>query len=156
MSFEKNRRIVKVMGNRGERATVGGKTYYFKSQLELKWAQYLQFLKEHHNIIDWSYETQTFYFAGEKAAPVQYTPDFRVNEAGGDIIYQETKGWHDGQTNTKLRRMAEHYPDVRIDLVLQHIPRKGSKGAHRRAIAAKYTRRIIDASVIFKQIKGII
>jgi hypothetical protein len=34
--------------------------------------------------------------------------------------------------------------------------RSGSKGANRRRIADKYARRIIDASEIFKQIKGVI
>ena len=73
-------------------------------------------------------------------------------ENDGTVVYQETKGYYDGQTNTKLRRMARHYPDTIFELVLQRIPKRGGKGAGRRRIAAKYTRRIIDASKIFKQI----
>ena len=155
MGFEKDKRIVKVMGNRASTETVGGKTCHFRSQFEYKWAQYLQFLKEQGQIRDWKYESKTFYFSGEKTAPVQYTPDFLVTENDGGYVWQECKGYHDGPTNTKFRRLARHCPDAVMELVLMRIPRRG-KGAGRRRIAAKYVRRIIDASEIFKQLKGML
>lgn len=156
MGFESDKRIVKVMRNRPSTEIVGGKTCHFRSQLEWKWAQYLQFLKESGEIIEWNYEPRTFYFFNEKTAPVQYTPDFRIDTEDSHY-WQECKGYHDGQTNTKFRRMAKHFPCEKFELVLQRIPKKSKhKGASRRRIAAKYVRRIIDASEIFKQMKGVI
>jgi len=156
MGFEKNRRIVKTMNNQRVTAVIGGKKCNFRSQFEYRWSKYLQFLKAAGEIKDWEYEAELFVFPGEITAPVQYRPDFKVIGNKGTVVYQETKGYHDGSTNRKFQRMAKHYPDVVMELVLQSIPRKGSKGANRRAVAAKYTRRIIDASVIFKQIKHVV
>ena len=157
MGFEADLRIVKVMRNRPSTETVGGKTCHFRSQLEYKWAQYLQLLKEQSHIWDWLYEPHTFYFPNEKTAPVQYTPDFQVFVPDIGHFWQELKGYHDGPTNSKLRRMAKHYPDEIFELVLQRIPKKNkAKGAGRRRVAAKYTRRIIDASVIFRQMGALI
>lgn len=156
MGFEPNKRIVKVMGNQRVTAIVGGKKCYFRSKFEYAWAKYLQWLKEQKQIRDWSYEPQLFTFAGEITAPVQYRPDFKIVELNGTEFYQECKGYHDGSTNRKFQRMAKHYPGTVMELVLQRIPRKGSKGANRRRVAAKYTRRIIDASLIFHQIKNVV
>ena len=156
MGYEINRRVVKIMNNRYVTETIGGKTYTFRSLFERDWALYLQLLKEQKQILNWFYEQAVYYFPNEKTAPVQYTPDFTVIDKDGYTYIQETKGWHDGKTNTKLRRMAKYYPDLPIELVLMRIPKKGGKGAHRRAIAAKYARRVIDASEIFRQVKGLI
>jgi len=156
MGFEADRRIVKVFNNRRVTATIGGQTCNYRSVLEYRWALYLQFLVDSGELDSWEYETDTFYFPGETTAPVRYLPDFKIVEPGGVIVYQECKGWHDGPTNTKLRRTARHYPDVVMELVLQRIPKKGVKGVNRRRVADKYTRRIIDASDIFKQMKGAI
>lgn len=147
-------RVVKVMGNQPVKATVGGKKCYFRSKLEYKWARYLEFLKAGGAIRDWDFEpsdVEPFYFPGEKTAPVQYRPDFRVIDKDGNEFWQETKGWHDGKTNEKFRRMQKHHPDVVMELVLQSIPKR--KGINRRETAKKYVRRIIDASVIFRQVK---
>lgn len=150
-------RLVRDYNNQRITATVGGKDCHFRSKLEYKWALYLQFLKQGKEIIDWTFEEDLFVFHGEVTAPIQYRPDFKVTEKDGTVVYQETKGYHDGQTNTKLRRMQGHYPETVFDLVLMSIPKKNkAKGAGRRRIAEKYTRRIIDASVIFKQLKGVI
>ena len=151
MGFEENKRVVKIMKNQSVEDVFNGRVCYFRSKLEHRWAKYLQILLESGQIAGWFYEPDKFIFPDEITAPVQYTPDFKVIENDGTVIYQETKGYHDGQTNTKLRRMAKHYPDTIFELVLQRIPKKG-KGAARQRIAAKYTRRIIDASKIFRQI----
>jgi hypothetical protein len=155
MGFESNKRIVKVFNNQRVTAVFSDRTYHFRSKFEYNWALYLDFLKETHEIIEWRYEPEWFYFNGEKRGATKYLPDFRVIEKLGNIVWQECKGWHEGDTNTKLRRMAKHYPDTVFDLVLMKIPKKG-KSANRRRVAEKYTRRIIDASVIFKQMKGIL
>jgi hypothetical protein len=155
MGFETNKRIVKVMNNQRVTAKFNGRKCYFRSKLEYCWALYLQFLLEHGKIKDWLYEPDLFIFEGEITAPIQYRPDFKVIELDGTEIYQETKGYHDGSTNKKLQRMQKHFPETTFELVLQHIPKSG-KGVNRRCVAAKYTRRIIDASEIFRQMKGVI
>ena len=156
MGFESNKRITKVYNNQRVTATVGGKKCYFRSKFEYCWALYIQFLKDSCQIVDWDYEPKVFYFPNEKTAPVQYRPDFKVIENDGTELWQETKGHHDGKTNRKFQRMRKHYPDIVMELVLQRVPRTGSKGANRRRVAEKYCRRIIDASAIFKQVKGLI
>ena len=161
MGFESNQRVVKVMGNRASTEVVGGKTCHFRSQLEYKWAQYLQFLKDSGEIIGWEHEPTTFDFQGRgyKKGPFVYTPDFKIIESDGTVVWQECKGYHDGDTNSKLRRISELDLNITMELVLQSIPktnRAKSKGAGRRRIAAKYTRRIIDASVIFRQMGALI
>lgn len=156
MGFETNRRIVKVYNNQRVTATIAGQLCHFRSKFEYAWAKYQQFLQDTNEIMDWFYEPEVFYFENETTAPVQYTPDFQIIGKKGDIYYQECKGYHDGQTNKKLQRMAKHHPDIVMELVLQSIPKNLSKGANRRRVAAKYCRRIIDAGVIFKQIKGLV
>jgi len=148
-------RFVRVVNSKRVTATVGGKKCYFRSRLEYRWALYLEFLRRHEGLRDWQYEPRCFVFSGEIKAPVQYRPDFSIVEPNGTEVYQECKGFHDGDTNSKLRKMAKHYPNVIMELVLQRMPKDG-KGTNRRRVAAKYCRRVIDASEIFKQIKGLV
>ena len=158
MGFADNGPIVKIMRNRPSTEIIGGKICHFRSQLEYKWAQYLQVLKDHGAIVDWEFEPHAFDFQGKgyKKGPFTYLPDFLIFDGVGHY-WQECKGYHDGDTNSKLRRMAECEPKEVFELVLQRIPKKGKhKGAGRRRIAAKYTRRIIDASVIFRQMGALI
>lgn len=158
LGFEKDKRIRKKYGNEPQWAQIGGKQYYFRSKFERRWATYLELLRTQGHIVEWWYEPQAFTFEGVKSGPVVYHPDFKVAEnkqlpSGAVILehyWQETKGLHDGQTNTKLRRMAEQYPGEIIELVLLRIP-KGGKGARRREIAAKYCRRILDGGKILVQ-----
>lgn len=133
-------------------ATVGFHDCCFRSKFEHKWAKYLQWLLENEQIDDWMFEQQTFHFPDETRGPHHYLPDFRVVESDGTIVWQECKGWHDGKTNAKFQRMAKHYPDEVCELVLMNL--RGN--ASRREIARRYTRRIIDASEIFRQMKGLI
>ena len=135
-------------------ATVGDKTYTFRSEGEFLWSQYLEFLKQSGEIKGWGYEGKTFYFHNEKTAPVQYTPDFWIVPNSGQAYCQEFKrGYLDGQAITKLRRMAKHYPDVIIELVLMDAAKINS---HRMFIAHKYVRRIISARDIFRQMGNLI
>jgi len=158
MGFEKDRRIIRQFNNTRVNTTVGVRTCHFRSILEYQWAKYLQFLLHNGQIKDWFYEETTFDFTlvGYSRGPFIYLVDFDVIENDGETIYQECKGHHDSKTNSKLQRVAACFPEVKIDLVLQRIPKSGSKGASRRAAAAKYTRRIIDASEIFKQTRGLV
>ena len=151
-------RIVKVMNNKAVTATVGGKKCYFRSVLEYRWALYLEFLKKGNEIQDWFYEDTLLNFQnrGYKCGPFMYKPDFRVVEKDGKWVFQECKGHHDGQTNSKLQRTAKCYPGTVMELVLQSIPKRSVKGANRRFNASRYVRRIIDASEIFRQCRGVI
>jgi len=128
-------------------ATVGYHDCHFRSKFEHKWAKYLQWLLENEQIDDWMYEQKTFYFPEETRGPHHYLPDFRVVENDGTVVWQECKGYHDGACNKKFQRMAKHYPDEICELVLMGF----GKGAARRETAGRYTRRIIDASIIFSQ-----
>jgi hypothetical protein len=140
-------------------ATIGGKTYCFRSEGEMMWSQYLQFLKQVGEIADWEYEpAPPFYFTDVTFGPVQYKLDFfiRTNKPGFTGYYQEFKrGSLDGQAVTKLRRMAKHYHGVIIELVMMGKPKKET---HRMFIARKYVRdnRIVDASAIFRQMGNMI
>jgi hypothetical protein len=137
------------------RATIGGKTYCYRSEGEFMWAQYLDWLKQSGEIVEWLYEPSPFYFESIKFGPAQYKLDFLVYPKEDEhIYYQEFKrGYLDGPAVTKLRRMAEQYPDVIIELVIEK-PRK--KDAHRLYIVKKYVRRIVNADIIFKQLGKLI
>jgi hypothetical protein len=135
-------------------ATVGGKTYHFKSEGEFLWSQYLQFLKQSGEIADWQYEPPPFFFTDIRFGPVQYKLDFLIQAGQKQHYYQEFKrGFLDGQAVTKLRRMADQHPDVIIELVMMGI---GKRFSHRQTIAQKYVRRIINADIIFKQLGRLI
>lgn len=136
-------------------ATVGFHDCSFRSKFEHKWAKYLQWLLENNQIEDWEYESRLFFFDGEERGPHKYLPDFKVTENDGTVVWQECKGYHDGATNSKFRRMAKHYPNEVCELILMRFGARG-KGANRRETAERYTRRIIDASQIFSQMKGLI
>lgn len=129
-------------------ATIGDKTYCYRSKGEFMWAQYLEFLKQAGEISDWQYEPAPFYFTNVRFGPVQYKLDFKLKLKDGQYIYQEFKrGSLDGQAVTKLRRMANQYPNIIIELVMMNMPKKTT---HRMHIACKYIRgnRIVDTSWI--------
>ena len=67
--------------NKPERCIIGGKDYRYKSQIERKWATYLQYLKELDAIIDWEYEPRQFEFKERRRHKRVYTPDFFVTAA---------------------------------------------------------------------------
>lgn len=151
LGFEKDRRIIQDHNNTWHYVTLCDTQYHVRSGLERDWVTYLNMLWESGEILCAEYEPHTFYFPNQTAGPVKYTPDFRVVEKDGTTVWQELKGYHDGKTNSRLQKMAKYFPDEIMELVLQNIPKKGSKGVNRRAAAARWTRRIIDASQIFRQ-----
>ena len=102
---------------KGWREFPNGKKYFFRSKWEMNYAKYLQFLKENGNIKEWTYEEDTFWFNAIKRGVRSYTPDFKVTENNGTIIYHEVKGWMDDKSKTKLSRMKKYYPDVKMKLV---------------------------------------
>lgn len=112
-------------GMRGENAysrTKGGKRpdlddRYFRSAWEANYARYLNWLVAQGQVRSWQYEPQTFVFHGETRGVISYTPDFLVVEMDGTSAFHEVKGWMDSASKTRLKRMAKHYPNVRIIVI---------------------------------------
>ena len=44
-------------------------------------------------------------------------PDFKVINNDDSFEYHEVKGWMDGKSKTKLRRMKQFYPDVKVIVI---------------------------------------
>ena len=149
-------------------AVVGGKRCYFKSKFELRWAQYLEWLKLAGEIVNWEYEPDKFEFEGIRSGTVFYTPDFRVNKVkemvddegkgylAQEVIYHECKGHLTQKDVTKFKRMATYHPDVKLELVMQYIPikptRKNAEKIRRIDNARKYVERVFDGSKVLKQL----
>lgn len=136
--------------------TIGSKRYFYRSGFEIRWAVYLQFLKEAGAIQEWHYEPDTFFFDKIKSGVRQYKPDFRIIE-GGETIYHECKsGYMAQKAVTKLRRMSIYYPDEKIVLVVDKVPKKYNKFKANIDKARKYVIRILEANTIswFKCILG--
>jgi len=98
--------------------TVGGKTFYVRSEWEFNISTYLEFLKGKEQIIDWEHEPKTFWFDSIKRGVRSYLTDFLVKSKDGDYFI-EVKGWMDAKSKTKLKRMAKYYPEVKLELIDQ-------------------------------------
>lgn len=102
-------------GAAGKRADLDNR--YFRSMWEANWARYLNWMKSRGEIKAWEYEVDTFEFLGIKRGSRFYTPDFKVFENNGTVLYHEVKGWMDPKSATKLKRMAMYFPKVKILLI---------------------------------------
>jgi hypothetical protein len=102
----------------GER-TIGGKTYYFRSLWEINFARTLEFWKSQGILEDWWYECHTFRFPKDayEAGPFSYLPDFKVKHPNGFIEWYEVKGYMNTMSKQKLKRLAKHFPDVKITVI---------------------------------------
>jgi hypothetical protein len=99
----------------GRRADLGNT--YFRSSWEANYARYLNWLKDQGQIAGWEYEAEVFVFHGETRGAITYRPDFKVTENDGEIVFHEVKGWMDGPSKTRLRRMKKHYPEVKLIVI---------------------------------------
>jgi len=97
--------------------TIGGKRHFFRSTWEVNYAHYMEWLKGQGEIREWEYEPTTFWFEKIKRGVRSYTPDFRITEPDGRVIYHEIKGWMDARSKTKIKRMAKYHPDVHLIVV---------------------------------------
>ncbi len=104
----------KVAWSRAKSGTRDDLGIYVRSRWEANYARYLNWLKDQGQIAGWEYEPDTFLFEAIKRGTRSYTPDFKVAEKDGRVIYHEVKGWMDPKSVTKLKRMAKYYPDVKI------------------------------------------
>lgn len=107
---------------RKRRATRGGKrpdldNRYFRSAWEANWARYLNWLVDIGEILAWEYEPDTFEFTKIKRGTRFYTPDFKVKEKNGSIIYYEIKGYMDKKSQTQLKRMRKYYSQITIKVI---------------------------------------
>lgn len=129
--------------------TVGGKTYYFRSRFEVRWARYLQLLKKgDKKMIEWTYEPRKFWFHEVKAGITSYKPDFYIIEKD-DHYFVETKGHLTRRDITKFRRMAKYYPDIKLVLVMQAFTKKNALLCDS---AKKYVDRVIDGGKILRKV----
>lgn len=98
-------------------AVIGGKKIYFRSSWEYYYAIFLEKLKLENKIIDWRHEPKVFWFNEIKRGVRSYLPDFCVTHLNQSEEWCEVKGYYDSKSQTKMKRMAKYYPDVKIRLV---------------------------------------
>ncbi len=98
----------------GKREDLG---IYVRSSWEANYARYLNFLLSFNKILKWEYEVDTFWFDNIKKGTRAYTPDFKVYELNGDIVYHEVKGYMTPKSKTALKRMAKYHPNIKIILI---------------------------------------
>lgn len=99
-------------------AIVGDKPkIYFRSSWEYYYAIFLEKLRQEHKIIDWKHEPKCFWFEGIKRGVRSYLPDFCITHLNGSEEWCEVKGYYDSKSQTKMKRMAKYYPEVKIRLV---------------------------------------
>lgn len=96
----------------GKRKDLG---IYVRSSWEANFARYLNWVKERGDIKKWEYEPDTFDFPIKRGTRF-YTPDFKVWENDGSVIYYEVKGWMTQRGETALKRMAKYYPEIKLVL----------------------------------------
>lgn len=112
MGFEKNKRFAKNFNNRPETVSIGGKECHFRSQGEIKLANYLELLKAGGHIQDWFYEQTTFVFPDDK-----YIVDFDVRNNDNTFEYYEYKGMFDARARRKLKLLNKYRPEIQLNLV---------------------------------------
>jgi len=93
---------------------IGGTRKFYRSRWEANYARFLEFQRLQGWIAKWEHEAKTFWFDGIRRGCVAYLPDFKVTLPDGGVEYHEVKGWMDGKSRTKLKRMAKFHPAVRV------------------------------------------
>lgn len=96
---------------------VAERKIYFRSKWEYMYACYLQTLKNEKSIVNWEYESDTFWFENIKQGVRSYTPDFKIIHPSLNEEYIEVKGYMDAKSKTKLNRMRIYYPKIKIRVV---------------------------------------
>ena len=81
------------------------------------YAIFLEKLRIERKIIDFKHEPKCFWFEGIKRGVRSYLPDFCVLHLSGNEEWAEVKGYYDSKSQTKMKRMAKYYPNVKIRLV---------------------------------------
>ena len=94
-----------------------GKPIYMRSQMEMNFAHYLNYLQDECYIQFWYYEPDTFWFEGIKRGVTNYKPDFKVFMYDGSVMYYEVKGYMDAKSLTKLKRMKKYHPHITVQVI---------------------------------------
>lgn len=145
MGFEKGRKFAKNYNNRPETVTIGGKTYRFRSQGEIRLAHYFEMLKNSGHIKDWAYEQTTFVFPDSK-----YLVDFDILNNDGTFEYYEYKGHYQNDTRKKIILLNKYRPEVKLSLVFKSradakkVSSKMQGLLHRLCIYGGLTKGLID------------
>ncbi len=135
-------------GNVPVDAIVNGRHIHFRSKLEYRWAQYLDFLKSIKQIKDWFYEFHTFRFPEGKAK--EYTPDFLVRMNDNSFEYYETKGMLQKYDLDKYKRLFDERPYVKLIVVFWSKPKIS---VNKKAKLECYTHRVIyEARKLLKNV----
>ena len=115
--MEGMRTIRRVSSRGGKRADLG---IYVRSSMEANIARYLIFMMKQGEIIRWYYEPKNveFEFPVKKGSRF-YKPDFVITWKSGKVEYWEVKGYMDAKSQTKLKRMAKYYPEIKIVVIDQ-------------------------------------
>jgi hypothetical protein len=92
-------------------------TMYFRSKWEANYALYLDFLVKQKQIKGWEYEPDRFVFESIKFGTRSFIPDFKVINNDGKWEYHEVKGFLDGRSKTKLKRIAKYFPNIKLELI---------------------------------------
>lgn len=99
-------------------AMIGNKEpIYFRSSWEYYYAIFLEKLKREGKIKEWKHEPKCFWFEGVKRGVRSYLPDFCILHLNDTLEWAEVKGYYDSKSQTKMKRMAKYYPNVKIRLV---------------------------------------
>ena len=110
-------------GNIPTRAVIGGRVTNFKSKLEYRWAQHLEFLRQAGEIKDWFYEFHTFREFPADQRIKEYTPDFLVRLNDNTFEYHETKGMLSGYDVKKFKLVLMERPYIKIILIFWGRPK---------------------------------
>jgi hypothetical protein len=99
-------------------AIIGSKQpIFFRSSWEYYYAIFLEKLKQENKIKEWLHEPKCFWFEKVKRGVRSYLPDFFILHNNGEEEWVETKGYYDNKSQTKMKRMAIYYPNIKIRLV---------------------------------------
>lgn len=108
--------------------TIGEREIYFRSNWEVKFASYLQALKEQNQIKEWEHEPETFWFEKIKRGVRSYMPDFKVTRMDDTCYWVEVKGYMDRKSQTKIKRFRLYYPKEQLVIVNEEWFKNNLKG----------------------------
>jgi hypothetical protein len=149
MGFETDRQIKYDWHNQRPQ----GFGYRFKSKQEYRWACYLDILNKSKQIYRWRYEPHTFQFKERYRKRGQYTPDFYIENYPA-----ATYEWHEVKTSLRqkdiyrFKQFRIDYPEERIILVLNSMPKKNLKQLRLLDNARKYVDDVIIAGPILRKL----
>ena len=127
-------------GNVPVNTIINGRRIKFKSKLEYRWAQHLEFMRQLGEITDWFYEFHTFRDFPENQPVKEYTPDFLVRLQDNSFEYHETKGKLSGFDIKKFKLVLMERPYVKLIVIFWGSPKIS---AHRKYLLDRFCHRVI-------------